>query len=136
MARETSLSYTSAVSLGKRMSDQTNALTLSRRHFGVMVAAGAAATAFVAQEVQEPNAASTRLAPGSFQRPLVRDTPAFDGPLEFTLRDIAPRAHGVASPRPGLVGIGANCEVEQESAGCIGSAWLVPDSQASVEDRR
>ena len=73
------------------MSDQTNARTFSRRHFGVMVAAGAAATALVGQEVQQPNAASTRLAPGSFQRPLLPDTPAFDGPLEFTRRDVAPR---------------------------------------------
>ena len=44
------------------MSDQTNARTLSRRQFGVMVVAGAAATAVVGQEVQQPNAASTRLA--------------------------------------------------------------------------
>ena len=73
------------------MSDQTNTITLTRRRFGVLVAAGAAATALVAQEVQQPNAASTRLAPGSFQRPLVPDTPAFDGPLEFTRRDVAPR---------------------------------------------
>ena len=73
------------------MSDQTNARTLSRRQFGVMVAAGAAATALVGQEVQQPNAASTRLAPGSFRQPLVPDTPAFDGPLEFTRRDVAPK---------------------------------------------
>ena len=73
------------------MSDQTNASTLTRRRFGVLAAAGAAATALVAQEVQQPNAASTRQAPGSFRRPLVPDTPAFDGPLEFTRRDVAPR---------------------------------------------
>ena len=66
------------------MSDQTNARPLSRRRFGVLLAAGAAATALVGQEVQHPNAASTRLAPGSFQHPLVPDTPTFDGPLEFT----------------------------------------------------
>ena len=73
------------------MSDQTNTNTLTRRRFGVLVAAGAAATGLVAQEVQQPNAGSTRLAPGSFQRPLVPDTPAFDGPLEFTRRDVAPK---------------------------------------------
>lgn len=73
------------------MSDQKNASTLTRRRFGVLAAAGAAATALVAKEVQQPNAASTRLAPGSFERPLVPDTPAFDGPLEFTRRDVAPR---------------------------------------------
>ena len=73
------------------MSDQTNPRTLSRRHFGVLVAAGAAAIALVGQEVQQPNAASTRVAPGSFLRPLVPDTLAFDGPLEFTRRDVAAR---------------------------------------------
>ena len=84
------LSYASLVSLieGKRMSNQTNPRTLSRRHFGVIIAASAATTALGAQEVQQPNAASTRLAPGSFGRPLVPDTPAFDGPLEFTRRDV------------------------------------------------
>src|SRR5215467_16151117 len=73
------------------MSDQTNTRVLSRRHFGFLVAAGAAATALGAQQIQQPNAASTRLAPGSFGRPLVADTPAFDAPLEFTRRDIVPR---------------------------------------------
>jgi hypothetical protein len=75
------------------MSDQINARTLSRRQFGIMVAAGAASTALVGQEVQPPNASSTRLAPGSFRQPLVPDTPAFDGPLEFTRREVAPRVH-------------------------------------------
>ena len=73
------------------MSDQTNASVLSRRHFGFLVAAGAAATALGGQQVQQPNAASTRLAPGSFGRPLVADTPAFDAPLEFTRREVVPR---------------------------------------------
>src|SRR6516165_4966152 len=76
---------------GKRMSDQTNASVLSRRHFGFLVAASAAATGLGGQQVQQPNAASTRLAPGSFGRPLVADTPTFDAPLEFTRRDVAPR---------------------------------------------
>ena len=75
------------------MSDQTNARTLSRRQFGIMVAAGAASTALVGQEVQPQNASSARLAPGSFRQPLVPDTLAFDGPLEFTRRDVAPRVH-------------------------------------------
>jgi len=73
------------------MSDQRNAGPLSRRHFGFLVAAGAASTALGGQQVQQPNAASKRWAPGSFERPLVPDTPAFDGPLEFTRRDVAPR---------------------------------------------
>src|ERR1700751_1701742 len=72
------------------MSDRTNTGALSRRHFGFLVA-GAAATAFGGQEVQQPNAPATRLAPGSFGRPLVPDTPAFNAPLEFARRDIAPR---------------------------------------------
>src|SRR5262245_41791090 len=73
------------------MNDQANANTLTRRRFGVLVAAGAAATGIVAQEVQKPNASSTRMAPRSFERPLVPDTPAFDGPLEFTHQDVAPK---------------------------------------------
>ena len=73
------------------MSDQTKASALTRRRFGVLAAAGAAATALVGQEVQQPNFSPTPLAPGSFQRPLVPDTPAFDGPLEFTRREVAPR---------------------------------------------
>src|SRR5919109_5002354 len=76
----------------KNASPLKSASTLTRRRFGVLAVAGAAASALVAQEVQQPNAASTRLAPGSFERPLVPDTPAFDGPLEFTRRDLAPRA--------------------------------------------
>src|SRR5262249_1119009 len=87
----------------KRMSQQTNASSLTRRHFGVLVLAGAA-TRLVAQEVQQPKAASTRPAPGSFPRPLVPDTPAFDGPLEFTRRAVPssvqpfPRGQGQLLP--------------------------------------
>src|SRR5215471_3882863 len=77
------------------MSDQTKASTLTRRRFGVL-AAGSAVTALVPQDVLRPNAPSTRLAPGSFQRPLVPDTPAFNGPLEFTRRDVAPRVQPFA----------------------------------------
>src|SRR5215467_5272360 len=73
------------------MSDQTNTRVLNRRHFGFLVAAGAAGTALGAQQVQQRDAASTRLAPGSFARPLVADTPAFDASLEFTRRDVVPR---------------------------------------------
>lgn len=72
------------------MSDQKNANTLTRRRFGVLAVASAAATGLVAQGVQQRDASSTRLAPGSFQRPLVPDTPAFNGPLEFTRLDVAP----------------------------------------------
>src|SRR6185503_17333573 len=69
------------------MSQQTNANPLTRRHFGVLVLAGAA-TGLVAQAVQQGDAAPTRPAPGSFLRPLVPDTPAFDEPLEFSRRDV------------------------------------------------
>lgn len=71
------------------MSDQKDGLT--RRRFGLLVAAGAAATGLAAQEVPQPNPSPTRLAPGFFRRPLLPDTPAFEGPLEFTRRDVAPR---------------------------------------------
>src|SRR5579871_4405207 len=73
------------------MSDQKNANTLTRRRFGVLAAAGAAATALVAQDIQQRDTSSTRPAPGSVQRPLLPDRPAFDGPLEFTRSDVAPR---------------------------------------------
>ena len=73
------------------MSDQTKASALSRRRFALLVAAGTAAPSLLAQEAQQPSSTSTRLAPGSFQRPLVPDTPAFEGPLEFTRRDVAQR---------------------------------------------
>jgi uncharacterized protein len=71
------------------MSQRTNGNTLTRRHFGALCLAGAA-TGLVAQEA--PNAASTRPAPGSFERPMVPDSAAFDGALEFTRRDVVPRA--------------------------------------------
>jgi uncharacterized protein len=73
------------------MSDQRNADTLSRRDFGFLVAAGAAATALGGQQDQQPDVASTRLAPGSFGRPLVPDTPVFDRPLEFNRQDSVPK---------------------------------------------
>ena len=73
------------------MSDRKNVNTLTRRRFGVLAAAGAAATALVAQDIHQQDASSPRPAPGSVQRPLVPDTPAFDGPLEFTRLDVAPR---------------------------------------------
>ena len=44
--------------------------------------------------------------------------------------------HGPASAHSRLAAIGADCEAEREGAGCIGSSWLVSDSEASVEDRR
>src|SRR5215510_16402664 len=84
------------------MSEPTCASTLTRRRFGIL-AAGAAATALRAQEAQQPNAPSTRLAPGSFQRPLVPDTPPFDGSLEFTRRDVAPRAQPIPMSQVGLL---------------------------------
>ena len=73
------------------MSDQKNANTLTRRRFGVLAAAGAAATALAAQDIQHRDASSTRPALRSVQRPLVPDTPEFDGPLEFARLDVAPK---------------------------------------------
>src|SRR5260370_16298616 len=60
---------------------------LSRRSFGaILAAAGPAAAGLDAQ--QNPTAA----APGNFRRPLAPETPAFEGTLEFTRQNVAPRA--------------------------------------------
>src|SRR5215467_1439955 len=75
----------------EQMSDQKKSNTFTRRRFGVFAVVGAAATALGAQDVPQSNPTSTRPAPGSFRLPLVPDTPAFDGPLEFTRRDVAPK---------------------------------------------
>src|SRR5713101_8392747 len=55
---------------------------ISRRSFGALLAAQGM---LAAQK-------ETRPAPGSWRRPLVGDTPAFEGPIEFTRRRIEPKA--------------------------------------------
>ena len=60
---------------------------LSRRSFGaVLAAAGPAAAALDAQQSPTP------AAPGNFRRHLAPETPAFEGMLEFTRQNVAPRA--------------------------------------------
>jgi DUF1680 family protein len=60
---------------------------LSRRRFGAIVA-GSAATGVALLAQQN----STRPAPGNFRRPLVSDTPPFEGTLEFSRKDVALKA--------------------------------------------
>jgi DUF1680 family protein len=59
---------------------------ISRRNFGALLAASAAAAQ------QNPPGGAARLAPGNFNRPLVPDTPAFEGKLEFTAHPARPEA--------------------------------------------
>jgi DUF1680 family protein len=63
----------------------------SRRTFGALLTA-AAATAQQQTQNQNPPA------PGNFQRPLVPDTPAFEGPIEFTRRIVPPKAEPFPMP--------------------------------------
>jgi DUF1680 family protein len=65
---------------------------LSRRGFGALLAAsGSMVPALMAQQgPAQQNAAPP--APGNFRRPLAPDTPAFEGTLEFTRKDVAPKA--------------------------------------------
>ena len=55
---------------------------ITRRGFGTLLAASAAG----AQQ------SGNRPAPGTWTRPLVPETPAFSGPLEFTRKPVAPKA--------------------------------------------
>lgn len=69
----------------------------SRRGFaGALAASGAAMSALAQQTPQTPPDPSTRPAPGNFRRPMVPDTPLFDGPLEFTRRNIPPKVEAFA----------------------------------------
>ena len=71
---------------------------LSRRTFGTLLAAtGPAAAALSAQQNQAPPA------PGNFRRPLAPETPAFEGPLEFTRRNVSPRAEPFPMPQVRLL---------------------------------
>ena len=62
------------------MRRQTKANAISRRSFGALLAQGAVA--------QQPE---TRPAAGSWRRPLVEDTPAFEGPIEYKPQGIKPK---------------------------------------------
>jgi uncharacterized protein len=68
-----------------------NKPNLSRRKFGVLLTAGAAAPALVAQQNPQRQG-GTPSAPGNFRRPIAPDTPAFEGKLDFTRNEIAPKA--------------------------------------------
>lgn len=71
---------------------------LNRRRFGALLAVSPAALPSGAWAQDSPRSAgpgerpSDRPAPGSFRRPLVPDTPAFEGKLEFARGTVAPKA--------------------------------------------
>ena len=71
---------------------------MNRRQFGLLFSAGAATTV-AAQDTRPPGSGanpapqdSARPAPGSWLRPLVPETPAFEGPLEFRRSDLPSKA--------------------------------------------
>jgi DUF1680 family protein len=72
------------------MDDSGHSLPITRRDLGVILAgtSGAASTLLAQDNPQSPE----RPAPGSWQRPLVADTPAFHGPLEYSRSDVTPKA--------------------------------------------
>jgi hypothetical protein len=73
-------------------------MDLSRRTFGALLAAtGPAAGALAAQQNPAPPA------PGNFRRPLAPETPAFEGTLEFTRKNVAPRAEPFPMPQVRLL---------------------------------
>jgi DUF1680 family protein len=61
-------------------------MDVTRRHFTALLTASAAASQ------QSPSADPPRQAPGNFNRPLVPDTPPFEGKLEFTANHIPAKA--------------------------------------------
>src|ERR1035437_6496033 len=73
-------------------------MELSRRTFGALLAAtGPAAAALAAPQNPVP------AAPGNFRRPLAPDPPAFEGTLEFTPKNVAPRAEPFPMPQVRLL---------------------------------
>ncbi len=73
-------------------------MELSRRRFGALLAAtGPAAAALTAQQNPPP------ATPGNFRRPLAPETPAFEAPLEFTRKIVAPRAEPFPMPQVRLL---------------------------------
>ena len=74
------------------MTDALNLKSVSRRTFGAALAASAVA----GSQALAQSAAQVPPAPGNFRRPIAPDTPAFDGPLEFTRHAVA----ALAQPFP------------------------------------
>ena len=73
--------------------------SVSRREFATLLtAAGVIVPGLAAQQPAPPNTQAgetpnqARPAPGNFRRPMVPDTPAFEGALSFSRRDVAARA--------------------------------------------
>src|SRR5450759_2239563 len=76
---------------GSTVKKKSKSDSVSRRSFGAILAgAGAAIPALAAQ--QAPQQGSAAAPPGPPRRPLVPDTPPFEGPLEFTRKPAATRA--------------------------------------------
>lgn len=76
------------------MQTRNRSARLSRRRFGTLVAlspVAVRASAF-AQQTGHGERPSDRPAPGSFRRPLVPETPAFEGTLEFRRGKVTPKA--------------------------------------------
>lgn len=65
---------------------------LSRRRFGAILSATAAAVPVVVAQQNAQQLPGTPPAPGNFRRPMGPDTPAFEGKIEFTRKDVALRA--------------------------------------------
>ncbi len=79
------------------MSTRNRSKPISRRNFAALLAASSAAVPALAGQSNPPQNGETnppppRPAPGNFRRPLVPDTPPFEATLEFTRKDVAPRA--------------------------------------------
>src|SRR4029079_11424947 len=78
------------------MGEKSSAKRVSRRQFGVLLAASSAALpSLMAQQTPQqaaPQQNSTRPAPGVFRRPMVPDTPPFEDSLEFSRSNVAMRA--------------------------------------------
>ncbi len=76
------------------MTEKKQNASLSRRNFGAILAASGTMPALLAQEDPQHQAGvkptpDRQQGPGNFRRPLVPDTPPFDGPLRFTRKDVA-----------------------------------------------
>src|SRR5262245_44758544 len=68
---------------------QSESNGVSRRHFGAILAASAAAAPMIAQQNPAPQ---NPPAPGNFRRPLAPDVPPFEGKIEFARKDVAIKA--------------------------------------------
>lgn len=84
--------------------------TISRRGFGAVLAASAAA----AQQNAVPPA------PGNFRRPIAPDTPAFEGKLGFTRHDVAPAAEPFPMSQVRLLPNSVYFEAQEWNRGYMG----------------